>query len=45
MVYQVAGDLVEIYNIIPIGDNPEEHDILPADMMAVAESDVIFYNG
>jgi len=45
MVYQVAGDLVEIYTIIPIGEEPEEHDILPADMMAVAIADVIFYNG
>ena len=45
MVYQVAGDLVEIYTIIPIGDNPEEHDILPADMMAVAGADIIFFNG
>ncbi|MCL2376699.1 MAG: zinc ABC transporter substrate-binding protein [Defluviitaleaceae bacterium] len=45
MVYQVAGDLVEIYTIVPIGDNPEEHDILPADMMAVAGADIIFFNG
>jgi iron/zinc/copper transport system substrate-binding protein len=45
MVYQVAGDLVEIYNIIPIGEEPEEHDILPSDMMAVANADIIFYNG
>ena len=45
MVHQVAGDLVEIYTIVPIGDNPEEHDILPADMMAVANADIIFYNG
>ena len=45
MIYQIAGDLVEIYTIIPIGDNPEEHEILPADMMAVAGADIIFYNG
>jgi len=45
MVYQVAGDLVEIYTIVPIGDNPEEHDILPSDMMAVASADIIFFNG
>jgi len=45
MVYQVAGDLVEIYTIVPIGDNPEEHDILPADMLAVAGADIIFFNG
>ncbi|MCL2610836.1 MAG: zinc ABC transporter substrate-binding protein [Defluviitaleaceae bacterium] len=45
MIYQVAGDLVEIYTIIPIGEEPEEHDILPADMMAVANADIIFYNG
>ena len=45
MVYQVAGELVEIYTIVPIGDNPEEHDILPSDMMAVASADIIFFNG
>jgi len=45
MVYQIAGDLVEIYTIVPIGDNPEEHEIMPSDMMAVAGADIIFYNG
>jgi len=45
MVYHVAGDLVNIYTIIPIGDNPEEHDIMPADMVAVANADLIFFNG
>jgi len=45
MVYQVAGDLVEIYTIVPIGDNPEDHEILPSDMIAVANADIIFFNG
>lgn len=45
MVHQVAGDLVEIYTIVPIGENPEEHSVLPSDMLAVANADIIFYNG
>ena len=45
MVHQVGGDLVEIYTIVPIGEEPEDHDILPSDMMAVANADIIFYNG
>lgn len=45
MVYQVGGSLVEIYTIVPIGEEPEEHEILPSDMIAVSTADIIFYNG
>ena len=45
MVYQVGRDRVEIYTIVPIGEEPEEHEILPADMIAVANADIVFANG
>lgn len=45
MVYQVGGELVSIYNIVPIGDNPEDHEVLPSNLIAAAEADLIFYNG
>ena len=45
MVYQVAGELVEIYTIVPIGEEPEEHEVLPSDMIAVSNAAIVFYNG
>ena len=45
MVSQVGGDLVEIYTIVPIGEDPHEHEALPFDLIAVSNADVIFYNG
>ena len=45
MVEQVGGDLVEVYTIVPIGEEPEEHEVLPDDIMAVTNADLIFYNG
>ena len=45
MVEQVGGDLVNVYTIVPLGDDPHEHEVLPDDMVAVSEADVILYNG
>lgn len=45
MVEQVGGDLVEVTTLVPIGEDPHEHEVLPADMMAVEHADVILYNG
>ena len=45
MVLQVGGELVNVYNIVPRGEEPEDHEVLPSNLMAVANSDVIFYNG
>ncbi|MCL2353423.1 MAG: zinc ABC transporter substrate-binding protein [Defluviitaleaceae bacterium] len=45
MVHQIAGDLVDVYTIVPIGQNPEDHHILPSDMMAASNAHIIFYNG
>lgn len=45
MVNRVGGDLVTVHSLVPVGDNPEDHEILPADVIAVSEADLIFYNG
>ena len=45
MIEQVGGDFVEVRTIVPIGDNPEDHEVLPSDIMAVTNADITFYNG
>lgn len=45
MALQVGGDLVEVTTLTPIGEDPHEHEVLPADVMAVENADVILYNG
>ena len=45
MVSVVGGDLVTLHTLVPIGDDPHEHEVLPADMISVTNADVIFYNG
>lgn len=45
MVTVVGGDLVEVVTLVPIGEDPHEHEVLPDDVMAVENADVILYNG
>ncbi|MCL1991115.1 MAG: zinc ABC transporter substrate-binding protein [Defluviitaleaceae bacterium] len=45
MVLQVGGDLVEVTTLTPIGEDPHEHEVLPADIMAVEHADMTLYNG
>lgn len=45
MVNEIAGDRVEIHNLVPIGTDPHEYDALPDDTKAVIEADLLFYNG
>ena len=45
MIRQVAGDIADIYTIVPIGDDPHEHEVLPEDLLAVYNSDIILYHG
>ena len=45
MVEQVGGYLVEVTTLVPIGEDPHEHEVLPEDVMAVENADVILYNG
>ncbi|WP_051412047.1 metal ABC transporter solute-binding protein, Zn/Mn family [Halonatronum saccharophilum] len=44
-VKNVGGDRVEITTLVPIGDEPEEYEPLPEDMIRVAEADIVISNG
>lgn len=45
MLTQIAGDKVEIYNLVPTGTDPHEYEPLPKDIMHVSDADLLFYNG
>lgn len=45
MTKNVAGDHAEIHSIVPIGQDPHEYEIKPKDIQALADADVVIYNG
>lgn len=45
MTREVAGDLIDLHSIVPIGQDPHEYEPLAADMEKTAQADVVFYNG
>src|SRR5699024_5335268 len=45
IVEQIGGDVVEVYNLVPIGTDPHEYDPLPEDIKVATDADVLFYNG
>ncbi|GIN72122.1 manganese-binding lipoprotein MntA [Bacillus sp. J14TS2] len=45
MVQEVGGDRVDVYSIVPIGQDPHEYDPLPEDVKQTADADMVFYNG
>lgn len=45
IVEKVGGDRVEVYNVIPKGEDPHEWDPSPDDTKKTADSDVFFYFG
>lgn len=45
MVENVGGNLVEVTTIVPIGEEPEEYEFTPGDVMNAIAADVIFHNG
>lgn len=45
MTKNVAGDHAEIHSIVPIGQDPHEYEIKPQDIKALADADVVIYNG
>lgn len=45
MVQEVGGSHVTVHNLVPTGTDPHEYEPLPADLSAVADADLLFYNG
>lgn len=45
IVEQVGGEHVEVYNLVPVGQDPHEYDSIPDDSKALADADVFFSNG
>lgn len=45
MVRNVAGDRVEVRVLLPVGMDPHTYEPRPGDVQAIADSQLIFYNG
>ena len=45
MIRRVGGERVQVTNIIPVGAGPEDYQPSPDDARALAEADIVFFNG
>lgn len=45
VVQQIAGDRIDIYGLIPQGQDPHGYELTPRDMARVEKADLIFVNG
>ena len=45
MVNQVGGKHVDVHSLVPIAQDPHEHEPLPADTAKTSKAELIFYNG
>lgn len=45
IVESIGGEYVEVHNLVPTGTDPHEYEPLPADLKAVSNADVLFFNG
>jgi iron/zinc/copper transport system substrate-binding protein len=42
---EIGREQVDVHSMVKIGANPQEYDPLPADVQAMADAGVVFYNG
>lgn len=45
MIQQVGGDRVEVQSIVPVGTDPHAFDPTPREARAIAQADILFFNG
>ena len=45
VVTQVAGDIIDLYAMLPVGADPHSYQPTPQDLRALTDADVIFING
>ena len=45
IVEEVGGQHVEVYNLVPVGQDPHEYESTPSDTKALSDADVFFING
>lgn len=45
IVEEVGGEHVEVYNLVPEGQDPHEYESTPSDTKALSDADVFFVNG
>lgn len=45
MVENIAGDRAVVEYIVPIGDNPEDYELIPSDLQKISNACIFFLNG
>lgn len=45
LIQNVAGGYGTVEYLVPVGDNPEDYELLPGDFQRVSEADIFFLNG
>lgn len=45
IVNHIGENQVDVYNVVPIGTDPHEHEILPEDTQQATDADLLFHGG
>lgn len=45
IIENIAGENARVYYLVPRGDNPEDHELLPGDLQKINDADILFLNG